>query len=427
MLVAAFFCTCFGLAAATAAPIGGFYSVSNNAINTVIVYNIMPGGGLTLRKQVPTGGIGYNGITGNTPKGNSLGSQGAVAVLRNNLFVVNAGSNDVTYFTLDAADPAKLNFVAVVSSGGDFPASVTAFGNTACVMNSGVNNGIRCFTFSEQGGLVPIPSWDRSTGLSGSILGQISFSPDGSLLVLAVRGGASAGILVYTVSGGTLSATAQSFKPLNAVAPFGFAFGPVKDASGNFVVFVTDPGNNGSYDVFSVNPSTGASPSAALLGNFALPAGSVAPCWAIYSNASGTFFAINAGSSSLSQVRVTTSDLSSTVLGNVAVSVAAPLLDAAVLPYSAAKDFAYVIAPRANVVAQLAITGTSVSVAATFGLPDDATVSVMGAAVYSLLSSGNSCNSCWGTSSGPCKNPSNSVCYGFNSGTTTCPAGTRAC
>jgi hypothetical protein len=50
------------------------------------------------------------------------------------------------------------------------------------------------------------------------------------------------------------------------------------------------------FDEFTVSES----PTAASIGNFELPANSAAPYWAMYSSATGTYFTVNAGSSSLS-------------------------------------------------------------------------------------------------------------------------------
>ena len=230
-----------------------------------------------------------------------------------------------------------------------------------------------------------LPTGVSVTGVLPNItasLSQISFSPDGSLLLVTVRR-ATNGVLVYPISGGVLAATPQVFSPLGSKSPFGFVFGP-KDASGNLIVLATDPMSAG-FDVFTVNTVNGSSPTAASFGNFLLPANSAAPCWAMYSSATGTYFTVNAGSSSLSQVGVDTSTLATTVYRNLNLSLPGALLDGAVLSYSATQDFAYVIAPGARVVAQIAISGSSLSVVGTVSLPSDATISIQGAAVYNLF------------------------------------------
>jgi hypothetical protein len=229
------------------------------------------------------------------------------------------------------------------------------------------------------------PTGVNVTGVLPNItasLSQISFSPDGSLLLVTVRRSTD-GVLVYPISGGVLAATPQAISPRGSRSPFGFVFGP-KDASGNLIVLATDPMSAG-FDVFTVNTVNGSSPTAASIGNFALPANSAAPCWAMYSSATGTYFTVNAGSSSLSQVGVDSSTLAATVYRNLNLSLTGALLDGAVLSYSATQDFAYVIAPGARVVAQIAISGSSLSVVGTVNLPSDATLSIQGAAVYNLF------------------------------------------
>jgi len=193
-----------------------------------------------------------------------LGSQGGVVLGDDGhrLFAVNAGSNDVSVFTVGSAG---LSLASRAPSGGTLPISLTVHGNVLYVLNAGGDGNISGFTVGTNSGLTPIPSSTRS--LSGSNVGpaQVAFSPDGRRLVVTEKN--TNLIDVYSVDrNGLASGPVSTASP--GATPFGFAFGP-RD-----LVFVSEAaGSASSYDLDR-------------RGGLRLVSGAVstrqgAPCWAV--------------------------------------------------------------------------------------------------------------------------------------------------
>src|SRR5712692_10705490 len=133
---------------------GAVYTMTNAAgPNSVMVYQRLPDGTLNPGGLVPTGGSGT---------GAGLGSQGAVVLSDSNrwLFVVNAGSDEITVFEVERDG---LEFADKVSSGGHLPISVTVHGRLVYVLNAGTPNNITGFLLNIDGNLTPIsaspPAW----------------------------------------------------------------------------------------------------------------------------------------------------------------------------------------------------------------------------------------------------------------------------
>ena len=74
--------------------------------------------------------------TGGTGTGQGLGSQGAIAIDAANrfLFVVNAGSDNLSVFNIEKSTP---QMVGVLASGGRQPISLTVRHNVLYVLNDG--------------------------------------------------------------------------------------------------------------------------------------------------------------------------------------------------------------------------------------------------------------------------------------------------
>src|SRR2546430_1610129 len=126
---------------------GAVYTLTNQvAGNAVAVFTRGADGRLTSAGTVATGGTGT---------GAGLGSQGAVVLSDDGrrLFAVNAGSNDVSVFTVGAAG---LSLASRTSSGGTLPVSLTVHGNELYVLNAGGSGNISGFTVDNSGGLTPI-------------------------------------------------------------------------------------------------------------------------------------------------------------------------------------------------------------------------------------------------------------------------------
>src|SRR5687768_9593079 len=99
------------------------YTITNaSSGNEVLVYRRSADGSLSFMAAYSTGGLG---------SGAGLGSQGAVALSENDrwLFVVNAGSNEVSVF---AVKEHRLKLIDVVDSGGSLSISLIAGTEISC-------------------------------------------------------------------------------------------------------------------------------------------------------------------------------------------------------------------------------------------------------------------------------------------------------
>ena len=263
------------------------YTITNEASgNEVAVYERSADGSLTFMASYPTGGLG---------SGAGLGSQGAV-ILRENgrrLFVVNAGSNQVSVF---AVRRDGLDLLDVVDSGGERPISLTLDGRILYVLNAGGSGNISGFRVRDNGKLVALegstqPLSNGGTGDSPQPA-QISFSQDGNLLVVTEK--ATNSIDVYQVQGGIAGPPVSH--PSSGMTPFGFAFAKRHDLIVS-EAFGGAPGasavssynaDNGTFDVIS--PSVGTTQTAA--------------CWVVVSDNGKYAYIANAGSGSISSYRI---------------------------------------------------------------------------------------------------------------------------
>jgi 6-phosphogluconolactonase len=178
--------------------------------------------------------------TGGTGTGAGLGSQGAVTLSKDGqfLFVVNAGSNDVSVFRVGSNE---LSLLSRTSSGGTLPISVTASRNAVYVLNAGGAGNITGFTLTNNGELSPIPGSTKSLSSATAGPAQVSFSADGRELIVSEK---STSLLdVYPVDDNGVAGARTSYTSAGGT-PFGFAVGS-RD-----LVFVSEaaaPGSASSY------------------------------------------------------------------------------------------------------------------------------------------------------------------------------------
>ena len=248
-----------GASAALADP-GAVYTLTNQVGgNAVAVFARGADGRLTAAGTVSTGGTGT---------GASLGSQSAVTLSDDGrwLFAVNAGSNDVSVFSVSPG--GGLALASRTASGGTLPISLTVHGNVLYVLNAGGTGNISGFAVGTSGALTAIAG--ATLPLSGSNVGpaQVSFSPDGRRLVVTEKN--TNQLDVYAVdangvaSGPTTTASAGG-------TPFGFSFGHRNE------LFVSEAtGSASSYELDAT-------------GSVSLVSGAVlthqgAPCWAVVTN-----------------------------------------------------------------------------------------------------------------------------------------------
>jgi 6-phosphogluconolactonase (cycloisomerase 2 family) len=145
-----------------------------------------------------------------------LASQGSVVLHDEQLLVTNAGSDDVSLFTVS---DDGLSLRDRVASGGSFPTSVTVHGRTVYVLNTGADPKVAGFELADarlariDGAVAALPA--------GSDPAQVAFSPDGRTLVVTDR--ATNSIHVFAVD--ERGRVAQPVTvPSAGATPYGFDF-----------------------------------------------------------------------------------------------------------------------------------------------------------------------------------------------------------
>jgi 6-phosphogluconolactonase len=270
------------------AQAGAVYTLTNSSSgNAVMVLNRSAAGRISPGGMFATGGMGT---------GSGLGSQGALAMdaANNFLFAVNAGSNDISVFRIQASG---LSLITRVSSGGSNPTSLTVSRNVLYVLNDGGAVGgsdtIAGFAVHGDGTLQPIVS---GLPLSGSSVGpaEIAFNTDGDLLVVTEKG--TNNIDVFTVDNNGVASGPMVFASAGQT-PYGFAFGK-RDQ-----VFVSD--------AFGGGPNAGAMTSYALARDGTLqvitdaaPDNQTAPCWVVLTSDGRFAYTTNTASGNVSAYSV---------------------------------------------------------------------------------------------------------------------------
>jgi len=270
-------------------PIGAVYTMSNAAEgNSILVFDRDLVGKLTPAGEFDTGGLGT---------GAGLGNQGGVIIDPANrwLFVVNAGSDDISVF---AIDEDGLTLVDREPSGGENPISLTYSGNLLYALNAGGAAGgtdeITGFTVGADGTLTPIPGSTQLLSAANTGPAQVSFNTDGDVLVVTEK--ATSLIDTFTVGSDGVAVPANTFAS-SGMTPFGFAIGKrdqvfVSEAVGG----ATDQSSVSSYQLGKdgslavISPSVGTTETAA--------------CWAIVSHDGRFTYTTNAGSGSISGYRI---------------------------------------------------------------------------------------------------------------------------
>src|SRR5260370_6624399 len=224
------------------------YTLTNQAAgNGVAIFTRAADGTLTAAGTVSTGGTGT---------GAGLGSQGALALSDEGqlLFAVNAGSNEISAFVVNAE--ARLSLVGRVPSGGTRPISLTVHEHLLSVLTAGGRGNISGFTIASNGALTPIAGSTRPLSAPAVGPAQVAFSPDGAVLIVTEKNTNLLG--VYRVGRDGVSTGPTPFA-CAGVTPFGFAFGPleglfVSEAAGTASSY--EGAENGSLTLISAALST---------------------------------------------------------------------------------------------------------------------------------------------------------------------------
>jgi 6-phosphogluconolactonase len=247
--------------------------------NQVAMYVRDAAGALELKGYYDTGGQGSG--PGQRFAGDGLGSGGSVTLSedRRFLLVTNAGSDSVTVFRVhrDRLERTDVEPTGDGSPGQRFPNSVTQRGDLVYVLNAADRGSITGFRLSRDGELFPLAGSRRSLDANQQRFApdalynpaQVSFTPDGSQLVVTIKDGPSAAdvpgaeptgpgrVLVWSVGAGGRLAADYTRTDFANRGPFGFSF----DRHGNLLValFVGGPvdpaagGPTGAAGSFRIN------------------------------------------------------------------------------------------------------------------------------------------------------------------------------
>ncbi len=281
LFILPFLATTVGTVAASGST-GFVYTETNAAAgNAIMVYARAVDGTLTPGAMVSTGDLGT---------GSSLGSQSAIALTQDHhwLFAVNAGSNDISVFSVKWG---MLTLVDRTPAWGTDPISLTVHNSTLYVLDAGNGGNIAGFKVWNTGRLTYITGSNRK--LSNNGIGaapspeQIGFTPDGQNLVVSEK--TSNKIDTYVVSGSLASnpVVNASFGP----TPYGFGF------------------THGNRLVISEAAISSASSYRVIRTGLKLISGSVADtqaaaCWLVVTGDGRFAYAANAGSGNISAYQV---------------------------------------------------------------------------------------------------------------------------
>lgn len=263
---------------------GAVYVMTNHSSgNSVMVFHRDTAGVLTFAASFASGGDGAG--SGADP----LGSQGALRLSPDNrlLFAVNAGSDSVSVF---AVSGDQLSLLDTVDSGGTMPVSVAVDGDLVYVLNAGGTPNVTGFTFDRRTAhFVALPgSTQNLPGGTGAGPAQVSFTPDGSVLVVTEK---DTNMIDTFVLEDGIAQPAVSFAS-NGATPFGFAFDHddviVSDASGG----PTETSALSSYEVGGDGSLEVVTPALADTQN--------AACWVVVPRDGRFAYAANAGSGTIS-------------------------------------------------------------------------------------------------------------------------------
>jgi len=274
---------------------GAVFTITNAAAgNEVLSFRPERDGSLAAAGHYATGGLG---------SGAGLGSQGALALSEDGRFLVavNAGSNEVSSFSVDGAE---LTLRSHVSSGGLQPISVAVRDHLVYVVNAGAPNTVAGLFLDGRGRLSPILGASRPLGSGNVGPAQVSFTPRGDAIVVTEK--AANALETFAIRGDGALREGQTIAS-SGQTPFGFAF----SSAGDLIVSEAFGGaaGRGAVSSYRVNHDpdgdgdrdrdSGLTPISASVPDF-----QGAPCWVTITPDARYAFTANAGSASISGYHV---------------------------------------------------------------------------------------------------------------------------
>lgn len=261
--------------------------------------------------------------------GGGLGNQGALVLSEDGetLFVVNAGSNEVSVFRVH---DNGLTLADKVSSGGVRPISIAVHEDRVYVLNAGGSGtgNITGFVLTSSDTLKPIPGSTRPLSGPATAPAQVEFNPEGDTLVVTEK--ATRIIDTYTVDEYGV-ANGPVSHPSNGVTPFGFSF----NKQG---VLIVSEAFGGVANASAVSSYTLRNGGLTLLSG-SVPDFQSAACWIVITKNGKFAYTSNTGSNNISSYSVGR-DGTLTLLVAVAASTGAAPIDMAL---RASSKFLYVL------------------------------------------------------------------------------------
>ena len=268
---------------------GAVFTMTNAAEgNEIVRFRRSPDGTLSGGERFATGGLG---------SGSGLGNQESLIFGFNDrlLFVVNAGSDDISVFDIHGRE---IELVEKQSSGGRRPISLALHGRLLYVLNAGgavgANDNITGFIVGFRGSLTPLPGSTRPLSAVSTSPAQISFSPDGDTLVVTEKD--TNKITTYAI--GLFGTPGPPIvQDSTGQTPFGFAFAE----RGHLIVSEAFGGAAGASAVSSYSLSRSSE-----IQNISasVPTTQTAACWVVITKDGDTAFVTNTGSNIVSSYAV---------------------------------------------------------------------------------------------------------------------------
>ena len=301
------------------------YTMSNASSGNAVLAFEQRGDTLIPAGSFPTQGAGSGG---------GLGNQGALVLSEDGetLFVVNAGSNEVSVFRVH---DNGLTLADKVSSGGVRPISIAVHEDRVYVLNAGGSGtgNITGFVLTSGDTLKPIPGSTRPLSGPATAPAQVEFNPEGDTLVVTEK--ATRIIDTYTVNEDGIAAGPVS-QPSSGVTPFGFSF----NKRGVLIVSEAFGGSANASAVSSYALRNGA----LTLLSGSVPDFQSAACWIVITKNGKFAYTSNTGSNNISSYSVGR-DGTLTLLVAVAASTGAAPIDMAL---RASSKFLYVLNATAH-------------------------------------------------------------------------------
>src|ERR1700745_161956 len=261
------------------------YVQTNDATaNEVVAFSRTGDGALAPLGRYPTGGRGAG-----LPHLVSAGS-----VVRSGegrwLVVVNAGSDELSVF---AVQPDGLRLADRAGSGGSKPTSVAVSGALVYVLNNGTP-GISGFRLAD-GKLTAIPDSARPLSSADADPAQVSFTADGTVLIVTERGTDTISSYVIDASG---CAQGPATIPSSGQTPYGFGL----TADGSLIVSEAFGGATGAAATSSYAVSGD--------GELTMVSGSVGDtrsevCWVVLTKDDRFAYVTNFGDGTVSSYEIT--------------------------------------------------------------------------------------------------------------------------